>query len=204
MPTWVRATAETMPWVTVWPTPNGLPIASTMSPTCSSSELPKAITGKRSAAVLDAEHREIGARVLEHDLDLELALVGERDLHLVGAVDDVVVGDDDARGIDDDAGAERRFCSAARRTAARRSGGRTGPPSAGCGGPRSSRPNLDDGWNHALDIGAYERPNASGEAEPRGPRARPLLAAGGQRRLAASANTSFRRSGTPGMSRGWQ
>ena len=32
--------------------------------------------------VLDAQHGEIGARVLEHDLGLELALVGERDLHL--------------------------------------------------------------------------------------------------------------------------
>ena len=59
------------------------------------------------AVVLDAQHREIGARVLEHDIDRELALVGERDLHLVGAVDDVIVGDDQAGRIDDDAGAER-------------------------------------------------------------------------------------------------
>ena len=32
-PTWLRASAETMPLVVVWPTPNGLPIASTRSPT---------------------------------------------------------------------------------------------------------------------------------------------------------------------------
>ena len=38
MPTWVRATAETMPLVTVWPTPNGLPSASTRSPTSMLSE----------------------------------------------------------------------------------------------------------------------------------------------------------------------
>ena len=38
------------------------------------------------------------ALVLEHDLGLELALVGERDLHLVGALDDVVIGDDRPEG----------------------------------------------------------------------------------------------------------
>jgi len=38
MPPVVRANADTMPMVTVWPTPNGLPIASTRSPTWSSSE----------------------------------------------------------------------------------------------------------------------------------------------------------------------
>ena len=34
------------------------------------------------AAVLEAQHGEIGARVLQHDLGVELALVGERDLDL--------------------------------------------------------------------------------------------------------------------------
>ena len=39
---------------------------------------------------------------------LSLRAVGEVDLDLVGVVDDVVVGDDDALlGIDDEAGAER-------------------------------------------------------------------------------------------------
>src|SRR5882672_9205179 len=52
MPTWVRATAETMPWVTVWPTANGLPMASTMSPTCNSSELPSSMAGNFSRASL--------------------------------------------------------------------------------------------------------------------------------------------------------
>ena len=107
MPTWVRASADTMPWVTVWPTPNGLPMASTRSPTCSASESPKSTGGEPLAAVLDAQHREIGARVLEDEVGIELALVGERDLDLVGVLDDVIVGDDEAGGVDDDAGAER-------------------------------------------------------------------------------------------------
>ena len=38
---------------------------------------------------------------------VEFALVGERDLHVAGVLDDVIVGDDEARCIDDDAGAER-------------------------------------------------------------------------------------------------
>ena len=40
-------------------------------------------------AVLDAQHREVGARILEHDIDRELALVGEQYLHLIGAIDDL-------------------------------------------------------------------------------------------------------------------
>jgi hypothetical protein len=49
MPTPVRASAETIPCVTVWPTPNGLPIASTTSPTSISSLSRKASAGSRSA-----------------------------------------------------------------------------------------------------------------------------------------------------------
>ena len=52
MPTCVRASAETMPCVTVCPTPNGLPIASTMSPTCSASELANSNAGNCSLAFL--------------------------------------------------------------------------------------------------------------------------------------------------------
>jgi hypothetical protein len=48
MPIWVRASAETMPCVTVWPTPNGLPIAMTISPTSIASESPKFEHRKRS------------------------------------------------------------------------------------------------------------------------------------------------------------
>ncbi len=56
---------------------------------------------------LQAQDGEIAVLVLEHDLGVELALVGQRDLHFAGALDHVVIGDDEARRIDDDAGAER-------------------------------------------------------------------------------------------------
>ena len=59
------------------------------------------------ARILEAQHRQIGARILEHDGRLELALVGERYLDLVGAFDDVHIGDDEAGGVRDHAGAER-------------------------------------------------------------------------------------------------
>ena len=49
MPRLVRASAETMPLVTVWPTANGLPTASTRSPTSSSSESPKVRAGNTSS-----------------------------------------------------------------------------------------------------------------------------------------------------------
>ena len=58
------------------------------------------------------QHREVGARIAEHDRRLELALVGERDLHLGHALDDVVVGDDEPARVDDDAGAERALAAA--------------------------------------------------------------------------------------------
>ena len=42
--TWAKA--ETMPLVTVWPTPKGSPMASTRSPTSTLSELAKASVGR--------------------------------------------------------------------------------------------------------------------------------------------------------------
>ena len=45
---------------------------------------------------LQPQHGKVGTGVLEHDLGLELALVRERYLDLVGALDDVDVGDDEA------------------------------------------------------------------------------------------------------------
>ena len=66
---------------------------------------------------LDAQHREIGLLVAADDLGLEPRAVGEDDGDLVGFGDDVVVGDDDAGRIDDEAGAER--VDAARRAIGR-------------------------------------------------------------------------------------
>ena len=58
------------------------------------------------------QHREVGARIAEHDCRLELALVGERDLDLGHALDDVVVRHDEPARVDDDAGAERALAAA--------------------------------------------------------------------------------------------
>ena len=62
--------------------------------------------GQRLAGV-DLEQREIGLGIAADDLGRVFAAVLEDDLDLAGVADDVVVGDDIARGIDDEAGAER-------------------------------------------------------------------------------------------------
>jgi hypothetical protein len=54
----VRFLAEMMPAVTVCAKANGLPMASTQSPTCAVSELP-ILTGQRRAGV-DLDHGEVG------------------------------------------------------------------------------------------------------------------------------------------------
>ena len=106
MPMSVRASAETMPCVTLWPTPNGLPMAMTKSPTSSASESPRSSAGN-SPGALDLQHGQIGAGVAQHDLGLVFMLVGDRDLHVGHAFDDMVIGDHEAAGVDDHAGAER-------------------------------------------------------------------------------------------------
>ena len=54
MPRFDRPSAETMPIVTVWPTSNGLPMASTMSPTRSASARPNVMTGSPLASTLSS------------------------------------------------------------------------------------------------------------------------------------------------------
>ena len=61
MPSWLRPSAETIPLVTVWPTPKGLPMASTWSPTCSESELPSTITGNLSSAIFSTARSVSGS-----------------------------------------------------------------------------------------------------------------------------------------------
>ena len=99
-PTSVRASAETMPLVTVWPTPNGLPIASTMVADLDRVGVLELQIGKAAVAALDPEHGDVGLLVLQDDLGVELAPVGERDADLGGAadLDHMRVGDDDAVG----------------------------------------------------------------------------------------------------------
>jgi hypothetical protein len=63
--------------------------------------------GKPLVAVLYAQHRKIGVRVLEHEVGIELALVCEGDLYPVGIFDDVVVRDDETGRIDHDARSQR-------------------------------------------------------------------------------------------------
>ena len=96
-----RPRAETMPAVTVPPRPNGLPTASTQSPTRGG------VSGKLDegevVAAVDLDQREIGARIGADDLGgVGLAVVG-RDLDAVGLLDDVVVGDGVAVGRDEEA-----------------------------------------------------------------------------------------------------
>ena len=93
----LRATAETMPLVTVWPMPNGLPIASTRSPTSSRSESPSGSVG--SAVGLDVQEREVGGLVGADQLGPELAPIGQHHHDLVGILDHVVIGDDQTVGV---------------------------------------------------------------------------------------------------------
>ncbi len=101
----LRLRAETMPSVTEPPRPKGLPIAITQSPTIGSVAVAELDEGQIVAGV-DLEDREIGLRVGADDLGRPARAVSQENLDLVGALDDVIVGDDDAVGADDEAGAE--------------------------------------------------------------------------------------------------
>ena len=96
-----------MPIVTVWPTPSGLPTASTTSPTRTASESPSVSVCRLVPSIFS--DRQIARLIRADDLGLEAAAVGQLDVHLLGAVDDVVVGQDVAVGPDDDAGAQTAF-----------------------------------------------------------------------------------------------
>ena len=104
MPRLPRPVALTMPVVTVWPTPKGLPTASTMSPTCTLSL--SAIGHDRQVLGVNLDHGDVGLGVAANDLGGELAAVLQGDFHVLGAVHDVVIGEDVAVFGDDDARAE--------------------------------------------------------------------------------------------------
>ena len=101
-----RLRADTMPAVTVPPRLNGLPIATTHSPSRSLSESPNATDGQRLFR-LHPQQGEVDLGVAPEDLGLEPRAVIEDDGHLVGVGDDVVVGHHDAGRIDDEARAQR-------------------------------------------------------------------------------------------------
>ena len=98
-----RPLALTMPEVTVKvrPSPSGLPMASTHSPTRASSLLPSATGGSAVASILSTATSVLGSVPI--DLGLELAPVEQPDRDLLGALDHVVVGQDVAVGRDDEA-----------------------------------------------------------------------------------------------------
>ena len=101
-----RLRAETMPAVTVPPRLNGLPMAITHSPSRSLSESPN-FTALSGLSGCTRSKRQIALGVLADQLGRELGAVIEDDIDLVGVGDDVIVGDDEARRIDDEAGAQR-------------------------------------------------------------------------------------------------
>ena len=102
-----RLRAEMIPVVTVPPRPKGLPTASTQSPTLAASELPQLTKGSALPASTLSRARSVF-------LSAPISLAGKSlpllrvTLDFAGPVDHVVVGDDIAGGIDDEAGAERR------------------------------------------------------------------------------------------------
>ena len=62
--------------------------------------------GKTLVLRLEAQHREVRARISQHHLGFEFALVRKRDLDLIGSLDDVIVGHHETRGVDEDARAQ--------------------------------------------------------------------------------------------------
>ena len=58
---------------------------------------------RRQLGAVDLDEREVGVGVHARDLAVEDLAVREHDAHGVGILDDVVVGEDEAGGVDDDA-----------------------------------------------------------------------------------------------------
>ena len=84
-----------MPAVTVEFNPNGLPYASTQSPTCTPSELPNFAHGKLVVRV-NLDDREVRVLVgADHAGVVVGGIAVERDLNLGGIVDHVVVGENE-------------------------------------------------------------------------------------------------------------
>ena len=101
-----RCLALTIPVVTVRSSPNGLPIATTGSPTWAWSESPSGEWVEAFAA-LHLQEREVVAGVHADDLSVDRLLVAESDRDLAGAVDDVLVGQDVAVLVEHESGAGR-------------------------------------------------------------------------------------------------
>ena len=96
-----------MPAVAVRRRPNGLPIATTVSPTRMLSEFPNASGREPARGRLHAEDGDVGRGIAADERRPQRVLVREADLDVVGALDHVVVRDDVAGLVDHEAGAER-------------------------------------------------------------------------------------------------
>ena len=93
-----------IPIVTVWPMPSGFPSASATSPTRTLSESPSWSVCRLALSILRTA--EIARRIRSDDLGHHRPPVAELDCHMVGVLDDVIVGEDVAVGAHDDARAE--------------------------------------------------------------------------------------------------
>ena len=95
-----RLSALTTPTLTVCDRPNGLPMAMTQSPGCICAESPNFASGSAwSGFSVSSMQRAVGERVASHHaraIPDVVFLAVQRDLHLVGALHDVVVGEDEA------------------------------------------------------------------------------------------------------------
>jgi hypothetical protein len=80
-----------------------LPIATTQSPTRALSESPNSTNGSGFSR-LHTQQREVRAFVPSDHAGLQGRVVLQRDVDFIGAVDHVIVGDDQAVGVDDEAG----------------------------------------------------------------------------------------------------
>ena len=97
-----RFVAEMTPTVRLPPSPKGLPMAMTQSPTRRTDEFAER-HGFERLGRLDLQERKIGLGVVTEDLDhFQLRPVREVDDDLVSAFDHVIVRDDQSRRVDDE------------------------------------------------------------------------------------------------------
>jgi hypothetical protein len=113
-----RWRALMMPHVTVFWSPNGLPIATAPSPTWTSSEFATASGWSFEGEDVHVHDREVGRGVAADERALGGRAVGEADGDRRGAVDHVLVGDDVALHVVDPAGTLRLLRLAAAAAAA--------------------------------------------------------------------------------------
>ncbi len=101
-----RPRAEMIPAVTVPPRPNGLPMATTQSPTRILSESPKP-TAVSGLFGLDLEDGDVCLGVAADHLRFQAGIVLQDHRYFVGVLNDMVVGDHISFRIDDEPGAQR-------------------------------------------------------------------------------------------------